>query len=223
MKNILASPLDENKRLLLVLAVFPLTLLLLLIFREAIREWVVIPLLYLFWFINTAVLGLYQGILWFIFLLIALFVIYYSLKRFYTYKEPQDVGRRATIDTGRVRYWSNLLTLAGRGSVSLPYIASQLREELFVLIAYRQNKKPVEIERLVESGELSIPEEVRQFLFLKNNYYENNTILKEIYNFWRGFVPVKRRVNKDWVLKNIERTIEYMEEIVEIYDDNANR
>jgi hypothetical protein len=36
-------------------------------------------------------------------------------------------------------------------------------------------------------------------------------------------VPVKRRVNKDWVLKNIERTIEYMEEIVEIYDDNANR
>jgi hypothetical protein len=223
MNKLINVQLDDRKRLLIILSIFPLTLILLLIFRETIREWIVIPLLYLFWFFNQAVLELYQGILWFIFIIFVLFFVYFSLKGFAVYKEQYDGKRRENIESGRVKYWSNLLNLAGRGILSLPYVSSQLREELFALIAYRQNIRPIDVERQVESGEFFIPEDVRRFIFIKNNFHAHDNFFTEIKNFWRSLLPLKRRTNRDWIMKNIERTIEYMEEIMEVNDDHANR
>jgi hypothetical protein len=223
MNNFFNSPMDDRKRLLLILSIFPLTLLILLIFRDTIREWVVIPLLYLFWFINQGILGLYQGILWFVFLILILSFTYFSLKRFNVYKERFEDQRQQIVGTGRMRHWTNLLNLAGRGGLSHPYIASQLREELYALIAYRKNLKPFEVERQVESGELVIPEDIRRFLYSQNNHYDNSSFFTEIVKFWRTFLPVRHRTNRDWVMKNIERTIAYMEEILELNDDHANQ
>jgi hypothetical protein len=214
---------DEKKRLLLALAVFPLTLLLLLIFRGAIREWIVVPLLSLVWFLNQAVLGVYQGILWFIFLIGASIFFFISLKQFYVSKERYEVDRRKPAESGKVRYWANLVYLSRRGRVSLPYITSRLREELFALIAYRHNLKPAEVQQRVEAGILSIPDDIWRFLFMQDKPYENQNIFADLAYHLRTFLPAQNRGNRDWIMKKIERTITYMEEIMEINNASADR
>lgn len=214
---------DDRKRLLLILSIFPLTLLILFIFRGAVREWIVVPLISLIAFINQAILGIYQGILWVFFLTAFAMFSYYSLRKFHEYKEQYRDDRRKVVETGRVKYWSNLVNLARRGSVSLPYISSRLREQLFILIAYRQNLKPAEVEQRVLSGELEIPEDVRQFLYTQDRRLENHNSLAEILKFRRIFLFAQQRTDREQMMRNIERTIAYMEEIMEINNGNANR
>jgi hypothetical protein len=216
---------DERKRLILLLAVFPLTLLLLLVFRGAIREWIVVPLLSLVWFLNQAVFGLYQGILWFILLLGVVLFIFASLRRFSETKYHYENEKRRRVETGKVHYWSNIVYQAGRGRVSLPFITSRLREELFTLIGYRQNLKLAEVEQRVQEGIIRIPEDIKRFLYMQERPFENNNIFGEISHYIRLYIPLQNGAYRQWIMKKIERTISYMEEIMdmETKNDHADR
>jgi hypothetical protein len=58
---------------------------------------------------------------------------------------------------------------------------------------------------------------------MQDKPYENQNIFADLAYHLRTFLPAQNRGNRDWIMKKIERTITYMEEIMEINNASADR
>jgi hypothetical protein len=148
-----------SARILIPLAV----LALMLIYRDVVREVVVIPLYYLVWLVENFLNSINQSFLW-ILLVAAFFIVAISTR-------PKRISQHPYVDedslfkeTGdRVAFWALRIIQGRRGYFRVEFDA-QIEALTCLVYAYRLRSGPEEIRKRLQAGELELPPEVQAFI-----------------------------------------------------------
>lgn len=154
---------QRKTRLLLLVLLLMAAAVLALLFREVARVIIVLPLLYLVWLAGLLWRSIPQGLIWGIFIIVALRVAVGSL-----------LARRRRVDErvrqeemrhwGGARIWAKWVELAGRGGYYRQRLARQVTELTVSVLAQREHI-PVElVEEELAAGRLDVPPRIRASL-----------------------------------------------------------
>ena len=151
------------RKRLLPLGVILLTAILLApLFRNFIREVVVIPLLYVFWIGRIIFDTIPQTGFWGCFLLIALLMASASLLK--KSKLQSRIYEVKTVQPGRVETWANLIRQATEEDYYRWRLAQPLRELILETLAHEARLTSKQIKRRLTDDQLDIPPEIRAYL-----------------------------------------------------------
>jgi len=215
----------KNRRtIILLVAILAVNLILAGIFRDFIRENVLIPILYLIWYIGLFVKSLGQICLW-PFLMIILAII--SLRILRT-KEKERLrsrgyaGESLPMEDGRVMFWMKYIRRKSIGIENLSFVSFRLRELVLSVLAYQENLTSSEIELELARGRLDVPAEVRGLLKPRdeavNNIDESPSIFLRIMNWLKK--PSMTSAPKS--SSEMTELVNYLEEQLEIEHDDGN-
>ena len=143
--------------------VFALSSLLALLFQGFLRQVIVVPLLYAYWFVRLCLESLPQSLLWALFIGVAVVIAGKSLS---VKKAKSRQERRGfTIEhQGKIEAWMERVRLARRGNYFKVRLARRLAEFSLETLAYRERLAPQEIQAQLESGTLEAPQEIQAYL-----------------------------------------------------------
>jgi hypothetical protein len=140
-----------RKQLLPVGTVLLLACLLALLFQDFLREGIVVPLLYAYWFMRLYVESLPQALLGALFLGVAL--IWVSKGFLSARGERRRPARELRVEhRGKIETWVERLRLARRGRYFQSRLARRLLELALEAYAYRERTTPEEIRKQVQKG-----------------------------------------------------------------------
>ncbi len=146
------------------LLLFCAVLGLLLWARGAVRETVVIPILYLFW-LGRLVLGSFpQAVFWGLLVLIAAILLARGLRRRPASGPAEDRAGRRQVENRRVAHWAALVRRTASARSRDGYALTEFRKLIFAAWAYRANLSPADVERDLASGVLEPPPEFQFYL-----------------------------------------------------------
>ncbi len=139
-----------------------LSSLLALAFQDFLREAIVVPLLYAYWFVRLYIESLPQSLLWALFIGVAIVII----GRGFVKREKTRRARHGVPMEHRqkIEAWAERIRLARRGNYFTLRLARRLAEISLEVLAYRERLAPDKIRRRLESGMLRIPEDIQAYL-----------------------------------------------------------
>ena len=200
-------------RLLLAGGVLLLTLLLVIVFRDAVQEIVVEPL----W--NIIVVGrllfgyLPQGLFWTLFILAALYLGAKSL----TGRERPPRSRSTAVQyPGQVGAWARRIQLVTRGDYSKWYFLQYLGKLIVSVMADRQGLDPREIRRRLKAGELDVPPEVQACIQAEMAADVPRRFPEAILRLWQRIKTRPRRASFD---SDLEKIVQFLEHQLEVPHD----
>jgi hypothetical protein len=145
-----------------------LTCLLALIISGTIGDAVVLPLLLLAWFAQVLYQSIHQGLLWGIFVLIAMLLLATS---FPWSSAPLPAINPQAAAQGRLADWSRWIAAAKRDDYSRWRLAQRLTQLAIDTLAFREQCSTQEITRRLNNGSLDIPPQLRAYLYAGNMSY----------------------------------------------------
>jgi hypothetical protein len=138
------------------------TVLLVLTFRNVVREVIVIPLLYVLWMGRLLLRSVPQTLFWFAFVVVAFFLALGSLARGKRpLPQPHPVGRRFS---GQVDVWAKWIRLMAAGGYTGWYFGQHVEKLIVAVLAYRERLSARETRRRIKAGDLEVPPEVQAYL-----------------------------------------------------------
>jgi hypothetical protein len=175
-----------NKRAILIAGIsFPLLVGLLLIFRDFIREAILLPVLYFFWLGRLLLFSLDQKYLWAVLVVAAGAVLISTLKTKGKAEEEGDPGGRTPSSRGRVGFWVTRIQQSYHRGYSTQSLMQELGNLVVSVLAEREKSSPRQIQEQVERGELVLPAAVQNCVLARN----------------QGFAPEMRRHPMQWILR----------------------
>ena len=151
-----------RKRLLPLGVILLAAILLAPLFRNFIREVVVIPLLYVFWIGRIVFDTIPQTGFWGCFLLIALLMASASLLK--KSKSKSSTHEVKTVQPGRVETWAHLIRQATEEDYYQWRLAQPLRELILETLAHEARLTSKQIKQRLIDDQLDIPPEIRAYL-----------------------------------------------------------
>jgi hypothetical protein len=145
-----------------------LTGLLALIISGTIGDAVVVPLLLLAWAAQVLYQSIHQGLLWGVFVLIALVLVATSFP--WSSAPLPSISPHAAA-RGRVADWSGWLGAAKRDDYSRWRLAQRLSQLAIDTLAFREQCSTQEITQRLNNGSLDIPPQLRAYLYAGNMSY----------------------------------------------------
>lgn len=234
------QPRGVNLRRVIIIAAVLLLLGIVLLFwaRDVIREVVVLPLSYLFWFFGLFIKSTPQLFFWIALLFISFMIAYRSLagkKRIrvdYTYGMGIDEAPDRHLVTGRVVYWrakENLL-YAGSGSYYQTTFHTAITRLLLDQLSHRYRLPASEVEKRLREGSIDVPDEVREYV-LSSLTRSDQTSTGFFALLWRRVVERVRAWMAHWtkapqdhpVDPQFARILQYMEEELEVSHDHPSQ
>jgi hypothetical protein len=223
---------NKNRRPLLwlqlmsALVVFAVVIGLALRFQDSLKEYVLIPLLYVMWVTELVLKSFDQRCIWLMALVVAVSL---SLAFSHRSRSPVDIYQRSVSqrfpDSGRIRYWRRQIRIGSSTLYTSGFHRSELSRLVIETLAYREGVSTEEIKEQLNVGVITLPTEVRYILgldevqghpdkplgFMKRTARWFNQIFGQL--FAPKFSPNPR----------IEKVIEYLESLMEVDDDAGNR
>jgi hypothetical protein len=135
--------------------------LLALVISGTFGEVVVVPLLFLWWAAQVLYQSIHQGLLWGLFMLIAILLV---AKNFPSSSAPLPPATPHAVSLGRVAEWSRWLHNARRDDHSRWRLAQRLSLLAIETLASREQCAPQEISRRLRDGSLDVPPLVRAYI-----------------------------------------------------------
>jgi hypothetical protein len=135
--------------------------LLTLVISGTFGEVVVVPLLFLWWAAQVLYQSIHQGLLWGLFVLIAMLLV---AKNFPSSSVPLPPATPHTAALGRVAEWSRWIHAARRDDHSRWRLAQRLALLAIETLAFREQCAPQEISRRLRDGSLDMPPQVRAYI-----------------------------------------------------------
>jgi hypothetical protein len=130
--------------------------------RDIIQEWVVVPLLWLFWIAGMVYRLLPEAVYWLFILFLFAYWAASSLSRRRIKARPYLGPDRSY--PSPLQSWKGKLDRATQGSYSSWYLASNLADLWIDLITDQAKISPVEAKRILEKGTPEMPPEIRAYL-----------------------------------------------------------
>jgi hypothetical protein len=200
-------------RLLLAGGVLLLTILLVIVFRDAVREIVVEPLWDII-VVGQLLLGyLPQGVLWGLFLLMAF---YLAVKSMAGRKRPPRSRPTEMRRPGQVSVWARRIHLVTRENYSKWYFLKHLGKLVVGVLADREQLESWEIRRRLKTGELNVPPEVQTCVQAEKAPGVSRRFSDVALRLWQR---VKTRPRKASFDSDLERIVQFLENQLEVPRD----
>lgn len=139
-----------------------LSYLLALAFQDFLREAIIMPILYAYWFVRLYIESFPQSLLWAIFIGVAIVIVgrgFFKREKTRRARHGVPMEHRQKIEA-----WAERIRLARRGNYFKLRLARRLAEISLEVLAYRERLAPDKIRRRLESGILRIPEDIQAYL-----------------------------------------------------------
>lgn len=190
-----------------------LTILLVIVFQDVVREVVVEPLWDII-VIGKALLGyIPQGVFWTLFLLTALYLAAKSLagRRWPPRSRPTEAQH-----PGQVSVWGRRIHLVTRGDYSRWYFLQNLGKLIVGVLADRERLEAREIRRRLKAGELDVPPEVQACVQAELTADVSRRFSDIVLRLWQRVKLRPRKVSFD---SDLERIIQFLEHQLEVPHD----
>jgi hypothetical protein len=215
----------KTRRTFIILGItLIINLVLAVVFRDFIRENVLIPILYLVFYTRLFLKSLGETCLW---PLMIILVVLISIRFFYLRKKghPKVYGYReepGPVEDGRVAFWMRFIKHKSLGMENLSLVAFRLKELVSSVIAYQENLSQNELEDAVSQGSLRIPGEIQIYLDPKNQVMavspHKASLIEQIMGWFRArSVPNQNSANAD-----LRQVVQYLEEQLELEHDDGD-
>jgi len=164
---------DPVKRTLVVLVVLlPISTVLLIVFRDAVRETIVVPLLYLAWLTELTFNSIHEAVFWGLLVALAAVLLFFSVRPKQEPKPPLHWASDTDVWHGRrVTFWAKQIGHDGNDLFWGFQSASEFRKLILTVWAYRQHNSPPELEREIKGGAVELPPELRAYFEMDRRPY----------------------------------------------------
>jgi hypothetical protein len=216
-----------NKRRTLVILgiIFVVNLILAAIFRDFIRENVLIPILYLFFYIRLG-----ETCLWPLLIILVILISFRFIRskkkdhqRAYGYRE--ETG---SYEEGRIAFWMKFIKHKSMGLENLSLVSFRLRELVSSVIAYQENLTQHELENEVNRGTLHLPGEIKIFLDpqiqadhqvqVSTEAVKPASLFKRMLGWFKG-----QDFSNQWARNtDVTKVVQYLEEQLELKHDDGD-
>ena len=201
-------------RLLLAGGVLLLTVLLVIVFRDAVREIVVEPLWNIIVVVHFFLSNLPQELFWTLFILAALFLAGKSLagRGRRSRSRPTEVQH-----PGQVGAWARRIHLVTRGDYSRWYFLQYLGKLIVSVLADRDRLDSREIRRRLKTRELDVPTEVQACIQAEMAVDVPQRLPDVILRLWQRVKTRPQRASFD---SDLETIIQFLEHQLEVPHDH---
>jgi hypothetical protein len=213
----------ERKRLItLLVIVFVVVLGIGLAYREFINEAIIRPAVTFVWFIASIASGVAFEVFWTVLALIATLILFLSLR---SPRQPQvfDPFRESRRnDNWRVSYWSRIL-FQTENRIYTTYSAHRFRKLISAVLAYLEDADPNQVEGDLNAERRVLPQDTATLLDIFQHPEQRLpqgrlNRLEDRLRDWLGLRPRRLEFRQE-----LDQTILYLEELLEIKDDPASR
>lgn len=168
------------KRLLLVLLVLLPPIAAAFLLEDFVRDTIVIPVLYTFWYLRLLFESIPQVVLWF--LLIGL-VLFFGARSLTSRRSLPSVPQATAHQRGRVEEWARMLVLAERRGYSRWRLAHRLGRLAIEVLAHQYKLGPRQARQMLDSDAASLPPEVRAYLRSGTGIYHPEVWMRRPFRF----------------------------------------
>jgi hypothetical protein len=214
----------HNRRVIILIAVILfVNLLLAIIFRDFIRENVLIPILYLFWYVGLFLKSLGEICLWPLALIILIGISVFILRKNKKLMQTDRGYSEAPgqVEEGRVAFWMKYIRRQSMGIESLSFTSFRMKELILSVLAYQENLTTDELESEMGQGRVVVPKELQNLVQLSEHAIEPMTRSAYVKNkVLRWF---RSRSNKSVDNPEINKLVQYLEAQLEIEHDDGNK
>ncbi len=154
----------QNRQIWMIWLVFSITLAVLLIFRQTVRETFVIPMLYLFWVSRLVFNSLHQMVFWLILVAIVTGLLFGALRhQSRTRALAERTPGKPYEKNRRVAHWAGQIRRFRDGSFHNVRSLTEFRKLILAVWAYQNHLSPQEVEQAVMAGEMELPPALQVF------------------------------------------------------------
>ncbi len=215
----------QNRRVLILITVILfVNLVLAIIFRDFIRENVLIPILYLFWYIRLGLNSLGETCLWPLALII-LMVISFTILRKNKKSAQTDRGYSEApgrVEEGRVAYWMKYIRRQSMGIENLSFSSLRMKELVLSVLAYQENLTNAELESEMDQGRVIIPKELQNIIRSPDHANEPMTRSASLKNKILRWFRARSNSHQSADNPEMDKLVRYLETQLEIEHDNGN-
>jgi hypothetical protein len=146
---------------LLFLIILPFVLGIILLFRDSVRDLILVPILYLFWLIGQLISSLDQKYIWYSLILVIFIILIRSI-----FSRLPGFSRKITSEpgstpSGRIQFWESQIQRLAGGNYAPEYSLAELRKLIVQVVAQQERLSMREAEQFLISEEKRIPHEVQ--------------------------------------------------------------
>lgn len=214
-------------QLILVFIVFVIVLSFAIIYRDQLKEAVLIPLLYLLWVGDLALKSFDQQCIWLLALFSALFLsLAYSRRAAKkSFGSTSHATRSRPLSAGRIHFWKTQVRVSSSKVYARTYRRSELRRLVIKTLAYRENHEDEQIKEQIRSRQLRVPAEVSYVLGVDDQPVEPDQSTRFIQRIQQRFNWIIERFNAPTFTPDprLEKVAEYLESLMEVDNDTGNR
>ncbi len=207
--------------LAVAIGVFALALVAALFFQDAVRDVVVVPILYLVWFVGLLIRSFDQGCLWTIALVAALVLGVATIRRQPVERDvvPQPSARAKP--TGRIQYWRNQVLASRASDIAQDSFRFEMRRLITELWSHRYHQPVDDVRRQLRQDQLPLPDVARSALGLKRLASPERVRWWERIGRW--FAARLNRPGAAPSSPELNGTLDYLEDLMEVAHDTHPR
>jgi hypothetical protein len=213
----------KNRRTItLLVLILTLNLVLAVVFRDFIRENILIPILYIFWYARLFIKSLGETCLWPLILIILAMV---SLRILRSKKKDRQrvfgYGEESgQLEEGRVAFWMKYIRRKSMGIENLSLVSFRLKELVSSVLAYQGNFTQTEIEDALDKGDLPLPDEIQALLKPKNQVFpgvpKSTSMIQQIMNWFNA----RSLSGPQGSATEMSKVVKYLEDQLELEHDD---
>jgi hypothetical protein len=215
----------QNRRVIILIAVILfVNLILAIIFRDFIRENILIPILYLFWYIKLFLNSLGEICLWPLALIILVAISLLILRK---KKKTVETDRGYSeapgkVEEGRVAFWMKYIRRQSMGIENPSFSSFRMKELALSVLAYQENLTNSELETEIDEGRVFVPKELQNILQSPDHIIVPMTRSASIKNNVMRWFHSRSHSNQSTENPEMNKLIRYLEAQLEIEHDDGN-
>lgn len=203
------------------IGVFALALVAAFVFQDAVREVVVVPILYLVWFMGLLIRSFDQGCLWTVALIAALVIGVATIRRQPIERDVVAQPLARVRPTGRIQQWRNQVLASRASDIAQDSFRTEMRRLVSELWAHRHHEPVDEVRRQLRQDQLPLPDVVRSMVGATSLSGQRPMPWWERLGQW--FASKLNRSGAAPASLELNGTLDYLEELMEVVNDTHPR
>jgi hypothetical protein len=212
----------NRRTILLVFFILLVNVILAVIFRDWIRENLLIPILYLVWYVDIFLHSLGQTCLWPLLVALAGFI---ALRLMRSRKKQRQNARgseylQSRTEESRIAFWAKNIRRRMAGEASLGLSSHRLKELVISVLAYQENLTPQELEQELAMGRRKFPDSVLHLMKTEEEINRDSTDKKGFWNQLLGMLGLASNSSKLAGGAQLSEAVKFLEDQLEIKHDD---